>query len=716
MSEPRPKRPKITRGDDDYLPGNIIEIELYNFMTFNNVKCKPGPRLNLVIGPNGSGKSSIVCAIALGLGGEPQLLGRANSLGAFVKRGQESGYIKITLRGQTVQERISITRKIDVHNKSEWIFNGRTVPKKDIVETIKKFNIQVNNLTQFLPQDRVCEFAKLTPVDLLEETEKAVGDPQLPVQHQALITKSNELKTLKRALENNKRSLDELKVLNADIERDVERIRQREELLEKVANMKKKLPWLQYDMKKAEYMEMQKQEQEALVRLKETEKTLIAFEQPINKQRLDRTVQDRKSQEISNKLEKMAEKRAQLLEQTSRLAIQVKGKYDEMTDLRRQEDSRQQKISRVKEELLSAEAELANLPPYEPPKEKLEALFAQIFEADYKAKEKTGQVKEKERLLHQHKEMLYLSSKRLKEMDDANNKRLRVLARSGADKIFDAYQWVQEHRQEFRKEVYGPVLLEVNVPHRQHANFLEGHVPYYIWKAFITQDARDRDYLVSSLKHFDVPIINHVPDGHHREPFKLTEEMGRLGISSRLDQVFDAPTAIKEVLISQFGLEYSYIGSKLTDEKANEVQRLGIMDFWTPQNHYRWTKSRYGGHISASVEAVDTARLLSGGPDAGEIEEAKAKVTELEDTISHLHRDLKELRGQVGYLTDEASKLHKQREEINNRSVIEKRKRRDMERQIAPDFQSNGKSSWMQWKRRKILMLLLRIWLIKPKF
>lgn len=55
------------------MAGNITEIELCNFMTFNKLTCKPGSRLNLVIGPNGSGKSSLVCAIALGLGGEPQV-------------------------------------------------------------------------------------------------------------------------------------------------------------------------------------------------------------------------------------------------------------------------------------------------------------------------------------------------------------------------------------------------------------------------------------------------------------------------------------------------------------------------------------------------------------------------------------------------------------------------------------------------------------------
>lgn len=42
-------------------------------MTYKHLKCQPASRLNLVIGPNGSGKSSLVCAIALGLAGEPQV-------------------------------------------------------------------------------------------------------------------------------------------------------------------------------------------------------------------------------------------------------------------------------------------------------------------------------------------------------------------------------------------------------------------------------------------------------------------------------------------------------------------------------------------------------------------------------------------------------------------------------------------------------------------
>lgn len=44
-----------------------------------------------------------------------------------MKRGEESGYIKISLRGDTKAEQINIMRKIDTRNKSEWLFNGKII-------------------------------------------------------------------------------------------------------------------------------------------------------------------------------------------------------------------------------------------------------------------------------------------------------------------------------------------------------------------------------------------------------------------------------------------------------------------------------------------------------------------------------------------------------------------------------------------------------------
>ncbi|KAL9329884.1 hypothetical protein ACSQ67_004887 [Phaseolus vulgaris] len=634
----------LFQGDDDYMPGNILEIELCNFMTFDYLKCKPGPRLNLVIGPNGSGKSSLVCAIALGLCGEPQLLGRATSIGAYVKRGEESGYIKITLRGDHKEEHITIMRKISTNNKSEWLFNGNVVFKRDVAETIQRFNIQVNNLTQFLPQDRVCEFAKLTPVQLLEETEKAVGDPQLPEQHRTLIDKSRSLKHIELSLEKNEGTLKQLKERNAELETDVERVRQREELLAKAEAMKKKLPWLRYDMKQAEYREAKERENDAAKAFEEAAKLLNDLKEPVISEELvtesvtgnglstlwswflldvlsvgrswkhkeEKAAIDAKCKKVNRNINENSKKRNELMEEENKLDVELQGKYKEMEELRRQEETRQQKLVKAREELATAEHELENLPSYVPPKDELQRLRAEIGELDYSANQVRQNKSQAENEIKRKKSFMMQNKERLMEMNNKSTKCLHVLQRSGAEKIIEAYKWVQEHRHEFNKEVYGPVLVEVNVSNKVHAAYLEGQVAHYTWKSFITQDSGDRDLLVKHLQFFDVPVLNYTggDDGHQREPFENSEDKRALGIYSRLDQIFDAPIAVKEVLISQFNLDYSYIGSNETDQNADEVPKLGISDLWTPENHYRWSKSRYGNHVSTVVQQVERPQLL----------------------------------------------------------------------------------------------------------
>ena len=46
-----------------------MRMKMHNFVTYDDCEFYPGPRLNVIMGPNGSGKSTIVCGLALGLGG-----------------------------------------------------------------------------------------------------------------------------------------------------------------------------------------------------------------------------------------------------------------------------------------------------------------------------------------------------------------------------------------------------------------------------------------------------------------------------------------------------------------------------------------------------------------------------------------------------------------------------------------------------------------------
>ena len=89
---------------------------------------------------------------------------------------------------------------------------------KDVKQKMKDLNVQLDNLCQvadkasaasfkadrikrycgpvllqtfwfmqFLPQDKVVEFARLSPVELLRETQKAIGDSRLADLHKELI-------------------------------------------------------------------------------------------------------------------------------------------------------------------------------------------------------------------------------------------------------------------------------------------------------------------------------------------------------------------------------------------------------------------------------------------------------------------------------------------------------------------------------------------------
>ncbi|CAA7395978.1 unnamed protein product [Spirodela intermedia] len=652
-------------------------------MTYDHLKCRPGSRLNLVIGPNGSGKSSLVCAIALGLGGDPQVLGRASSIGAFVKRGEDNGYIKLSLRGCTSEERITVIRSINTQNKSEWQLNGVKVPKRDVIETIQKFNIQVNNLTQFLPQDRVCEFAKLTPIQLLEETEKAVGDPELPVQHRALVEKSQELKKLELTIKQNEDTLNQLRALNSEQEKDVERVHQRNQLLAKAESMKKKLPWLRYDMKKMEYKEAQKKEVQAKRKLDEAAKILNDLIRPIEEKKKVKEENEKAAKKSASVIAEKVNRCKDLLILESHKCMEAQVKHTEMDDLRKQEESRLHRIKKAEDDLAAAEIELSNCPIYEPPKDELESLGAKICELEVAANQKKLHKAEKERCLNQHKSMLKQCLERLKDMESKNTKLLEALRNSGSDKIYEAYEWLQGHRNELRKKVYGPVLLEVNLKNRDCAPYLESQVPYYIWKSFVTQDAADRDFLVKNLKSFDVPVLNFTDEGGTTEiPFQLSQEMKDLCIYTRLDQVFDAPSAVKQVLNSQSPLQTSYVGTRDTDQRADEVQQLGIADLWTPDCHYRWSRSRYGGHISAFVDPVQKSRLFLYNLEVGDVERMKSRKEELEASISQMDAILKSLQLEQRQLEDEAAKLQKKREEIVNIGAHEKRKRRELENRV----------------------------------
>jgi len=198
-SGPIPKAGPIRNNAKEgiFTRGSIVRIKLKNFVTYDECEFFPGSQLNVIVGPNGSGKSSIVCGICIGLAGATSLLGRAKDLSEFIKHGKDSAMTEIELYKNGPGENIIIRRDIKKDNTSDFRVNGDKVPHKKVLQIIRDMNIQVDNLVQFLPQDRVCKFAELRPNELLIETEKAVGSQEMLELHNRLIELRTKQKNVK---------------------------------------------------------------------------------------------------------------------------------------------------------------------------------------------------------------------------------------------------------------------------------------------------------------------------------------------------------------------------------------------------------------------------------------------------------------------------------------------------------------------------------------
>lgn len=197
----------------------------------------------------------------MGLAGSPQSTGRASKEETYIKEGRDTAYIEIILSGGPEKQNYHIKRKISRKGSGEassWALNNKTVTETRIKEVIKSLNIQVDNLCQFLAQERVCQFTGLNPQTLLRETEKAISDAALFDQHEQLISWGKNDKELEQKISTFN---DQIQVLKGTVDRledQVQRMNRREELREKLTILEKRKPWIQVDECQEQMAEFQK--------------------------------------------------------------------------------------------------------------------------------------------------------------------------------------------------------------------------------------------------------------------------------------------------------------------------------------------------------------------------------------------------------------------------------------------------------------------------
>jgi structural maintenance of chromosomes protein 5 len=241
-----------------------------------------------------------------------QHLGRARDVSDFVKTGTREAIIEIELqKDHRTRRNPIITRIIKKEgNKSTYTLNGQPVPGKGVQELARSMNIQIDNLCQFLPQDKVVEFAAMTPVELLQSTQRAAAEPEMLQFHEdlkKLRSHQKELLTNSRGDREVLRNLEGRQEMQRD---DVERLKQRDEIKRQVSWMEMCRPIPKYQDAKMRASIAKERKKKLTVELRTLTAELAPALRRVN-ERQDYEIQVRRAlqqgKEIAEKADRTAE-------------------------------------------------------------------------------------------------------------------------------------------------------------------------------------------------------------------------------------------------------------------------------------------------------------------------------------------------------------------------------------------------------------------------
>ena len=360
-----PRMNKASIAPQDFQPGAIVRVSVKNFVTYEQADFFPGPHLNMVIGPNGTGKSSLVCAICLGLGYSPKHLGRAGSVKEFVKHGKDTATIEIELKRRP-KDRMNHTIRLQIRreqNNQKWWLNGKETTHKNIHSLMKSLKIQVDNLCQFLPQDRVVEFAASTPVDLLRETLRAAAPEEMLHWQSQLRDMHKHKKELVESSRTDSENLRNLENRQQGLQADVDRIREREEIQQTVNDLENAFMMAQYSEARNKYSEARDRKKKAAATLKRLEENSGPSLEAVNRK-----------QEYAEQIKIAIEGRFKALDRAEEAAAKLASEVEKLTDQiggfdnkrgaeKSAADKKRKELSTCRTKITSLQADLKNKPP-----------------------------------------------------------------------------------------------------------------------------------------------------------------------------------------------------------------------------------------------------------------------------------------------------------------------------------------------------------------
>lgn len=660
-----PRRSRSGAPKPQFKPGQIVRVSLENFVTYTAATFHPGPALNMVIGPNGTGKSTLVCALCIGLGWSPNLLGRAKELCEFVKHGCTRASIEIELKGQEGHTNPVIRRDI-IRDGSKYQFyiNGTQKSITNVRDLGRSFNVQIDNLCQFLPQDRVVEFSRLSPRDRLQETQKAAASPQMQDWHLQLKRFRGEQVQVSRKRSELGRNLQNLEGRQNLQRADVERMKERNVILKKVELLEKSRPFSESVFRRIEFHREQKRYKKVLrdfKALEEAKKPAMAvvngkkvYERKVGESAVSRNrALDRCKKEVE-KCEKQKKEAGDNIKTCERKREEKMSNAKEQRDL----------VKRLETTIINLESQQENRPP----EFDAAAYNSKIHELDREVIGLKDQIVEKNTIgnkaaaqVESRKCDIKNTEDEIKNLQSQAGQQRRKLKDNFQD-VWTAWNYVNQNRQRFKGKVFGPPLVECSVKDPQYVNMLESIFQKSVFGAITCTDQQDFNFLSKELRgRMKLARITlrttHWPLDHPaNKPPVDSSEMQRLGISSWALDHLDGPPEVLSMLCNEESIHATAVVLKEFNEEEFRAMEDSLVSRWVTPNSINVVRKRkeYGDEAkSTTFRSIAKARFWNyQGIDTAAESNLKARVAELHGEIDELHKQRDSVKERVSSLRE----------------------------------------------------------------
>ena len=487
----------------EFRPGSIVRVKLQNFMSYSLAEFHFGPRMNLIVGPNGSGKSTFVCAVCLALAGKLEYLGKASmAVDQFIKMGERQGYIELEMKaegGQNKSGSVVIKRVLFREAKSAWYIDGEQATEGAVKALLKSSNIELGNLCQFLPQDRVAKFASLKPEELLRELEKIYEDGKLLVQHERINELYGERKAKEKEAQGAQKRLIELQEKHKALEEQAEQLREFKRLESELKGLNSVRTYVRLEQRRAVQAEAKEVYRGKVEALRRYEKQTGPWQQEIEQMKgseTDHAESSRQRAQAQEKYRVRAQRRMTRLDNMERDIEKLESRKEYVST---RMEARIEKLRKLTQELAQCEGAKRRI-------DVLDAEQVRVLRADrekYSAQAETqredvrGAKEDERRLLRESAQLEQQANELRKQL--GSNDRLLMLDRRRFGNVIECVKLVRQQRARLHLQCFEPPAVSVRVTDKRCAPAVERLVRGTNMNAFTIANGFEYDKLTKFL-------------------------------------------------------------------------------------------------------------------------------------------------------------------------------------------------------------------------